>query len=228
MDVPGFLELLGLRILTIQRNIVEYFKVICRFYGNREFRHWDLALLSRYLFRNPYKICRRYFQSIGADDPYGYGETPLTSLQLMAQEFGLQKEDVVYEMGSGRGRGCFWMRAFIQCRVVGIEIVPFFVQKAQKVKERFRIEGLEFRQADMADVDYHDATVIYLYGTCFEDLYIEQLVDKLARLPEGTKIITVSYALTEYMRKPLFELVKTIPVKFAWGEADVYLQVRKG
>ncbi len=37
-------------------------------------------------------------------------------------------------------------------------------------------------------------------------------------------LITVSYPLTDYTEKPLFELIRSFPAKFTWGEAEVYLQ----
>ncbi len=164
---------------------------------------------------------------VGMADPYLYGETPLTSLQIIAEHCDLKKEDHVFELGCGRGRGCFWLQAFIGCKVTGIELVPTFVEKANHVKDRFKIDQIEFRHGDIAKANYDSATVLYLYGTCFEDVFIEQLINKFKKLPKGTRFITVSYALTEYMRSPLFEVVKVFPVEFTWGEAEVYLQVRK-
>ncbi len=41
-------------------------------------------------------------------------------MDVIARECGIQKEDVVFELGCGRGRTCFWLNTFIGCKVVGI------------------------------------------------------------------------------------------------------------
>jgi SAM-dependent methyltransferase len=222
----GFFELLWLKIVVMQRNAVEYAKVVTRYYSNQNFRRWDLAMLRSYFFHNPYRICHNYLKKIGIKDPYLYGETPLTSLQVIADQCGIKKEDHVFELGCGRGRGCLWLNAFKGCRVTGIELVPTFVEKANLIKDRYKIDQVDFFTGDIIKANYEGATVLYLYGTCFDDSFIQQLINKFKKLPKGTKIITVSYALTEYTHSPLFEVVKVFPVEFTWGEADVYLQVR--
>ena len=79
----------------------------------------------------------------------------------------------------------------------------------------------------MRKTDYSQATVVYFYGTTAETEFILELIEKLKDLPLGAKVITVSYPLTSYMPVPIFRLVKTFPVQFPWGEADVYLQIRE-
>lgn len=222
----AFLELVWLKVVVMQRNAIEYLKVVWRYYANSNFRSWDLALLAKYFLRNPYRICHSYLKKIGLADPYLYGETPLTSLEVIAAQCDIKKSDIFFELGCGRGRGCFWLKSFIGCKIIGIEIVPDFVEKALRVKERYQIRDLDFIQGDIATANYQGATILYLYGTCFEDLFIKELIEKFKSLPKGTKLITVSYALTEYTQDPIFEVIKVFPVKFTWGEADVYLQVR--
>ena len=68
--------------------------------------------------------------------------------------------------------------------------------------------------------------MIYLYGTCFSEAAIDQLIVLFSQLPVGTKIITVSYALTEYQPESPFQVVKQFEERFTWGIADVYLQVK--
>ncbi len=222
-----FLKLLWLKLVVMQCNAVEYAKVVWCYYGNMNFRRWDLALQRSYFLQNPYRICHNYLKSIGAENPYLYGETPLTSLEVIAKECDLKPEDVIFELGCGRGRGCFWLHAFYGSRVVGIEIVPAFVEKALQIKDRFGVKGVEFFQGDISEANYDSATVLYLYGTCFEDEFIKKLIATFNKLPKGTKFITVSYALTEYFTnqsKPHFKVIKVFPVEFTWGTADVYLQ----
>lgn len=207
-------------------NLLEFVRVVISYYPNRTFCKIDCALLLSYLFTNPFRVSKNFLLQKGERDIYTYGETPLTTLDLIAHQCDLSACDVVFELGCGRGRSCFWLNQFIGCSVVGIDYVPAFIEKAEKVKQRFHVQGVSFRLEDLFQADLMGATVIYLYGTCFSAGYIDLLIERFSYLPEGTKIITVSYALAEYQPEAPFKLVKQFPASFTWGETDVYLQVK--
>lgn len=221
-----FFTLIYVRFCFGIYSFIEYIKVIFRYYKNSVFRKCDLALLSTYFFKSPYAISKRYLLDHGADDPYLYGETPLTSMDLIASTCGISSSDVVYELGCGRGRCCFWLKAFVGCRVEGVEIIPEFVQQAKAIQSRYQIQNINFHCANILKADYSEATFLYLCGTCFEENLIKKIVKKLKATKTGTKIISVSYPLTDYTDKPLFKVVKVFPVSFGWGDMDVYLQER--
>jgi len=227
MSVKEFFSLLWMNFVVMVRNTVEFIKVAFRYYGTFSFLKADLALRLMYLFHNPYKISKRFLMNKGADDVYAYGETPLTSLEVIAHECNIGPQDRVFELGAGRGQTCFWLNSFIGCSVVGIEFVPEFIQRANLIKRRLGIQNIEFRLADMVKTDYTGATVCYLYGTCLDDASIKALVQKFSKLPPGTKIISVSYPLTDYTDKDCFEVMKRFTVPYTWGNADVFLQIVK-
>ncbi len=145
-------------------------------------------------------------------------------MDAISKECGITKDDVVYELGCGRGKTVFWLRCFLGCRVVGIEWIYPFVYKAELIQEYLGIEGVEFRFDNMLTADLEDATVVYLYGTCLEDEEIQKLIKNVSQLPAGTKIITVSYPLTAYDKEGRFTLDKAFSATFTWGEGSVYLQ----
>jgi SAM-dependent methyltransferase len=214
--------------LTVQKsNLVEIVKVISKYYRNLSFAKLDFSLLMTYLFHNPFTISKRFLMHRGEQNVYAYGETPLTTLDSIVNTCRISDADTVFELGCGRGRTCFWLNCFIGCKVVGVEYIPDFVDRANRIKAQFHVDGVEFRNEDILDSDFSGATAFYIYGTCFEEDFIEKLIAKLSRLPAGTKIITVSYPLTHYTTKPLFEVMKRFPAEFTWGSADVYLQIRK-
>lgn len=208
-------------------NLVEYLRVIYRYYRNPTFFKIDTRLLLSYLFSNPFRLSKRFLMEKGESDIYTYGETPLTTLEAIARTCGLTSRDVVVEMGCGRGRTCFWLNQFIGCRVIGIDFVPAFIEKAQKVKERFGMSGIEFRLEDLFQTDLTGTTAIYLYGTCFSSQEITRLIGRFSQLPAGTKIITVSYALNEYRTDVSFKIQKQFQAAFTWGTTLVTLQIKK-
>ena len=224
MTIAEYSELLALKLVVTKRNFIEYLKVIYRYYRNYKFCKIDTAILAKYIFSNPFVISKKFLETRGEKEIYAYGETPLTTLEKICKECSLSSKDNFFELGAGRGRGCFWVHTFIKCPVVGIEYVPNFVQNAEKILEKFSLKNIEFRLENLLESDFKNATVIYLYGTCFDTDFIQKLIHKFSFLPKGTTIITVSYSLTEYTPIPLFEVMKCFSAPFTWGEGDVYIQ----
>lgn len=227
VKVKEYTELLFVQLRVLAKSFCEWIKVAFNYYSNTSFMKIDLYLLSQYLFKNPFTISKEFLIQKGEKEIYAYGETPLTTLELIAKQSQLSAKDTIFELGSGRGRGCFWLHAFTGCHVVGVEFIGDFVEKANKVRNQFAVEGVSFRHEDMLKTDLTGATQIYLYGTCLEEKVIKQLIEKFAKLPTGTKIITVSYPLTEYTAQPLFEVMSCFSVPFTWGNGDVYIHQRK-
>ena len=207
-------------------NLLEYGQVVYRYYSHSQFAKIDLALLFSYLFINPFRISKHFLSAKGEKEVYTYGETPLTTLELIAYACDMTSRDVVFELGCGRGRTCFWLNQIIGCRVVGIDYVPLFIEKGQAIIQRFQLQHLSFRLEDLFQADLKGATVIYLYGTCFSAASIDLLIERLIQLPKGTKIITVSYALTDFQPNAPFRIVKHFLAPFTWGKTYVYLQRR--
>lgn len=225
--ITDFFSLLWLKFTVTWVNFVEYLRVVSRYYSHPLFRKVDFFILRCYVQRNPYTISKEFLEKKGVAQVYTYGETPLTTLEKIANACGISSKDVVYELGCGRGRSCFWLRCFKGCRVIGVEFVPDFVTNADRAKRKFQVSEVTFLFRDILYPSYSDATVLYFYGTTSEPSFIIKLIDKLKQLPKGTKIITVSFPLTSYSSEELFKTVKVFPASFTWGTADVYLQVRK-
>ena len=225
--IKEFLILLWINFIVTLKNILELFKVIVLYWSNFSFFKADLSLQLMYLFHNPFKISKHFLQKQGAKEIYAYGETPLTSMAIIAKTCGIGPKDLVFELGAGRGRTAFWLNSFKHCSVVGIEFVEDFVERAQLITKRLDIKNVDFRLADMLTTDYTGATVCYLYGTCLDELTISHLAEKFSKLPQGTKIITVSYPLSDYTDLTCFEVMKRFTVPYPWGMGDVYLQIVK-
>jgi hypothetical protein len=176
---------------------------------------------------NPYRISRAFSKKNYASQESFYGETPLTSYEKIANECSIDSSDVFFEVGSGRGRGAFWLSFFIGCPVVAIEWIPIFVKIGKLLAFFFGKCSPSFRQENFLQTDYSNASVIYLYGTCLQEEEIVQLARKFSRLSSRVKIITVSYSLTDFA-PGAFDLQKSFPVSFPWGQTEAFLQTPKG
>jgi len=194
-----------------------------RFYTDPEFAKIDKALLTAYVFKNPYTVSKNYLKKHREKEIHTYGETPLITYEAIAKEVDLKSSDIVLELGSGRGRGALFLHYFYHCNVIGIEKIPQFVKLSRHLVQKHHLEGVSFICADMLQANIPEATVIYLYGTCLKDQEVTSLVQRLKTLPKGTKIITISYPLTDYDEN-VFYIEKSFTVFFPWGETDAYIQ----
>ena len=173
-----------------------------------------------YRFCNPFRISKRYLKQMGASDVHQYGETPLPALATIATHCGITSQDRVIELGCGRGRGCFFLHQWLGCQVTGIDWVPRFISKAQKI-HKTQGGNLLFLCQDFLKADFSGATVIYLFGTCLEDSVILELITRFKTLSSKVKIITISYPLSDYDSS--FQTSAEFSVEFPWGRGNVFL-----
>ncbi len=204
-SIGEFFELLYLRFAVALYNFKEERVVKKRFYSSASFKKLDKALLSS---PNPYSVPKAF----------PYGETPLTTLQQIADRWAICPSDYLIELGCGRGRGVLFLSHYTGCKAKGIDWVPSFIAHAKAVAKQ--TSNVTFACSDIMKADLSSATIIYLYGTCLDDAAIHTLSERFKQLPPSTKIITVSYPL------PGFTIQDELVGSFPWGEADIYLQTR--
>lgn len=193
-----------------------------RYYSNTEFRAIDRTLLQAYRFKNPYTISRKFLEKRGEREIHLYGETYLTTYEKIAHACQLNQDDRLLELGSGRGRGAFFLSTYFGARVHGVEWISEFVNVAKEVASRCHCTRVTFSCEDFMQTPLEGYSVIYLFGTALPDDQIRQLARRFLLLPSGVTIITVSYPLTEY--HPSFTSQKEMRAQFPWGETEIYIQ----
>ena len=197
-----------------------------RYYSDAQFSRLDRSLLKTYIFKNPYQVSKRYLRCKQEKDIHTYGETPLSTYENIAKEVEIHPEDSFLELGSGRGRGMFFLHHFFKAEVIGVERIPLFVRLAKHITQKHKLKKVSFICSDITLMKLPKASIVYLYGTCLKEEEIQSLVSKLKAFPKGTRVITISYPLTDYDEQG-FHVKKSFPVVFPWGETDAYLQTVK-
>ncbi len=215
-----FLPLLALAVKLKTRR--EERTVRARYYANPYFKRVDLALKKAYAGRDPFLISKEFLTHKGAKDIYAYGETPLSVLEEIGKRSQIQPDSLLIDLGSGRGRGVFFFAHHFSCQARGVEWIEEFVTQAN----RLATPRVSFYCQNILEANLSHATHIYLYGTCLEDEIIVQLIEKFVRLQPGTKVITVSYPLSDYCAQELFALKESFCASFPWGKTDIYIQER--
>ncbi len=180
-------------------NLSQQLYVIRHFYRRPRFAAVDLALGFCSLFFNSYRICKTT-----------YGETPLRTFQQIALAADLSSEDHYLELGSGRGKTCFWASHFIGCKVKGVESVPLFARLSKAL-----FQEAIFVCESMFETDLSKADVVYYY-------HLEGKLPRFETMRPGSRLVTIS----EPIDSQAFALVKSIDVEFPWGTTQAYIQKR--
>lgn len=90
--------------------------------------------------------------------------TPIEVVDRMLEMAEVQKDDVIYDLGSGDGRVVIRAAKKYRARGVGIEMDQTLLDKARKAAEAEGVSHLvEFRAEDALKTDLSPATVITLY-----------------------------------------------------------------
>ena len=205
------------------KHFFEWIKIFFCYYRKFDFLKTHFLFGMSYLFINPYKVSKWFLQQRGESNVHVYGETFITTMDKIACECNITKDDVVYDLGCGRGLNMFWLNSFVGCKVIGIEQIPLFVEKGNRLVSKLnKKELISFYKKDIIDVDFSYATIIYFYGTGFNEEIIKKLTVNLEKSANYPKIITISFPLTDY--NPMFNVIKQFKVNFVWGSSDVFLQ----
>jgi SAM-dependent methyltransferase len=184
-----------------------------RYYTDSRFRAIDLCLKRAYRWNNPYRVSRKYWGEST------YGETPLSTLEILGRKLKLGPSDRFVDLGSGRGRGVFFMKHYFDCKAIGVERVSSFVRKANEIKSDLQVKGVEFREEDLSSLDNLEGSVFYVAWTCFSEELVHEVIGFFERLPKGVKIVTLS----EPIESKRCRMIESFTSDFAWGNGEVYI-----
>jgi precorrin-6B methylase 2 len=196
------------------------------------FKYWyqydlfwvEIGLFWQYPILSPQYANRRFIKERNLTHAYLFGETSLSALATIVDELNLPSGKVVFDVGCGWGKSTFFLHKYTKAhRTIGIDIQPDYIIKAEKIRVWLKRDYMVFLEADIRKIDYCDADVIYLYGTCLGEeviLTLAQIWEK--QLQTGTIIITTSFALTSYTKNQKIELTKCVSIRYLWGLCNVY------
>ncbi len=219
----NFIKLIALNLKLTLLRFLQQVRII-PFYFSSELWKIDWSYFCTYWKTNPYQVCKDYFKSINSEETHHYGDTWPSQVPKFIAHLPIRKEDVLFDLGSGIGRISFWFQKLSGCEVVAVEKVPYFVQEAKKIQEKIKAQNITFLEQDILETDFSRATLIYFYGTSFSDTFIHELLAKWESLKAGTRIVTTSFHLNEYLEEKAYQVKRQYQVSYPWGSCDVYLQ----
>jgi cyclopropane fatty-acyl-phospholipid synthase-like methyltransferase len=141
-----------------------------------------------------------------------YLPTPPRVVDAMLKLANVQKDDVVYDLGSGDGRIVIAAaKTYAIRRGVGIDIDPERVAEASANAKKAKVsDRVRFLQQDLFEADFRDATVVTLYLR--QDLNIRLLPRLRAQLKPGTRIVSHAFDMGDAWKPEQTQIVdgKTI------------------
>ena len=122
-----------------------------------------------------------------------YQATPQPAVEQMLDMAKVTQEDVVYDLGCGDGRFVITAAEKYGARGVGIDIDPKMIAISRRNAAEAGVEHLvEFRQADLFETDFREATVVALF--LLPDLN-GMLVPELKKLQPGSRILSYVFEI---------------------------------
>lgn len=164
-------------------------------------------MLSRFLLLTALSTGATHAQDIiSPDAPFivspdvPYVPTPDPVVEKMLEMAKVGPGDVIYDLGSGDGRIVITAAKKYGARGVGIDIDRELVLGARDKARAVGVgDRVEFREGDLFQMDFKDATVVTLY--LLQPLNLKLRPKLLAELKPGTRIVSHSFDMGDW--KPL-------------------------
>lgn len=126
-----------------------------------------------------------------------YVPTPQPVVDRMLAIAKVNKNDVLYDLGSGDGRIVITAAQKYGTRGVGIDINPERIEEAKANAQKAGVTDLvEFRQQDLFETDLSNATVVTLYLLPSINLKLRPTL--LKELKPGTRIVSHAFDMGDW------------------------------
>ncbi|WP_035993052.1 SAM-dependent methyltransferase [Leptolyngbya sp. KIOST-1] len=121
-----------------------------------------------------------------------YVPTPMEVVDEMLRLADVGQDDLLYDLGSGDGRIVIAAAERFGTRGVGVDIDPDRVEEANANAEAAGVtELVEFREQDLFETDFSEATVVTLYLLSEVNLRLKPRL--LQELQPGTRIVSHAF-----------------------------------
>jgi ribosomal protein L11 methylase PrmA len=133
-----------------------------------------------------------------------YVPTPQEVVEDMLRLANVRKGDVLYDLGSGDGRIAITAAKKYGVRATGIDIDADRIREARENARKAGVaDRVEFRQEDLFQADFRDATVVTLY--LLPDLNVKLRPKLWNELKPGTRIVSHQFDMGKWKPEKTLE-----------------------
>lgn len=127
----------------------------------------------------------------------GYLPTPQAVVEAMLELADVNSNDVLYDLGSGDGRVLITAAQRFGTRGIGIDIDPKRVRQGTENAQKAGVsDRVTFRQQDLFESTFSDATVVVLYLLPHLNLKLRPAL--LHQLRPGTRIVSHDFDMADW------------------------------
>ncbi len=137
-----------------------------------------------------------------AADLAPYVATPMPVVEKMLEMAELDKDDVLYDIGSGDGRIVITAAKNYGARGVGLELDPQLIKKSRTNAKAAGVSNLvEFRMEDATKANLSAATVVTMYLLVESNELMRPHLERQLKI--GSLVLTHNYAIERWENKLL-------------------------
>lgn len=126
-----------------------------------------------------------------------YVSTPYQVVEEMLRTAGVNKNDILYDLGCGDGRIVIMAVKNFGCRAVGVDLDPQRIKESRENAVKENVENkVTFIQQDLFEADISEATVVTLYLLSSVNLKLRPRL--LKELKPGTRIVSHDFSMGEW------------------------------
>ncbi|MDH4270880.1 MAG: class I SAM-dependent methyltransferase [Candidatus Aminicenantes bacterium] len=136
----------------------------------------------------------------GVVDLAPFVPTPMVVVDKMLELGGIDKDDVLFDLGCGDGRIVITAAKKFGTRGVGIDIDPQRIEESLRAAKEAGVDPLvEFRLQDVMKADIREATAVTLYLLPESNALLRPLLE--AQLKPGTPVVSHNYSIPGWEEK---------------------------
>ncbi len=138
----------------------------------------------------------------GVADLAPFVPTPMVVVEKMLELGGIDREDVLFDLGCGDGRIIITAAKKFGTRGVGIDIDPQRIEESLRAAKQEGVESLvEFRLQDVMKADIREATAVTLYLLPESNALLRPLLE--TQLKPGTPVVSHNYSIPGWEDKEI-------------------------
>jgi hypothetical protein len=136
----------------------------------------------------------------GVVDLAPFVPTPMVVVEKMLELGGIDKDDVLFDLGCGDGRIVITAAKKFGTRGVGIDIDPQRIEESLRAAKEAGVDVVvEFRLQDVMKADIREATAVTLYLLPESNALLRPLLE--AQLKPGTPVVSHNYSIPGWEEK---------------------------